>query len=388
MWKKQSRWVLVVAIPAVATGFWLFQGPAIGSPSKPADAPVPVTTAVATTRALPIYLEGVGAIQAFRSVSIHPQVDGLLLQAAFTEGQQVHAGDLLGQIDPRSYQAALNQALAKKAEDEALLANARRDIQRSAPLVEKQFISTQVYDTQIAKAAQLEAAVKGDEAAIEATRIQLGYTAIRSPIEGRAGIRQIDPGNILHGSGPGGPSGGSGADTLVVITQLHPISVVFTLSQDELPHLVAAQALGPVTVAVFGRKGGEALDQGRLEVIDNQVDPTTGMVRIKATLPNGRDLLWPGQFVNAKLLVETHPQAVMVPATAVQRGNQGETVFVAKPDGTVESRKIITGALDGEQAEILQGVAAGETVVTAGHYRLRPGIKVTASLAASSTKLE
>jgi len=377
MWKKHNRWVLPLAAIGAATGLWLFQGPAVGSPSKPAEAAVPVTTAVASLRDLPISLEGVGAIQAFRSVSVHPQVDGLLLQAAFTEGQQVHAGDLLGQIDPRSFQAALNQATAKKAEDEALLANARRDVQRSAPLVEKQFISTQVYDTQIARVAQLEAAVKGDEAAIEAARIQLGYTAIHSPIEGRAGIRQIDPGNILHGTGSGGPGG---ADTLVVITQLHPISVVFTLSQDELPNLVAAQARGPVSVAVYGRKGGEPLDQGRLEVIDNQVDPTTGMVRIKATLPNSRDLLWPGQFVNAKLRVDTHLQAVMVPATAVQRGAQGESVFVAKPDGTVESRDIVAGTLDGEQAEIVHGLTAGETVVTAGHYRLRPAVKGVPSL--------
>jgi len=369
-----------------------------------ADGPaVPVGAATAERRDVPVYLQGIGTVQAFNTVAIHPQAEGQLVKVAFTEGQEVHAGDLLAQIDPRPYQAALDQAVAKKAQDEALLANAKLDVQRYAGLVEKNYVARQQLDTTRAQAAQLEAAAKGDEAAIQAARIQLGYTTIRSPIDGRAGIRQVDQGNIVHSFSSGGSTGGSGSgsggssssgsgssggnsDALVVIAQLHPISVIFTLPQEELPRLLQANAKGKLGVAVFGRAGGDALDQGQLEVIDNQIDPATGTVRLKATLPNKNGLLWPGQFVNAKLLLDTRAQSVTVPDTAIQRGAQGDYVFIVRDDHTVESRTVVTGTLHDGTAEVLQGLTEGETVVASGHYRLRPGIKVAIETANTASQ--
>lgn len=351
------------------------KGQALSADTSAAPA-IPVSATPASRRDLPVYLTGIGAVQAYNTVSVHPQVDGQLVKVTFSEGQDVKTGDVLAQIDPRTYQAALDQANAKRTQDEALLDNARLDVTRYAGLVEKNYISRQQLDATRALVAQYEAAVKGDEAAIHSAEIQLGFTTVRSPIDGRVGIRQIDMGNILHADSP---SGGS-SETLVVVTQLHPIAVVFTLNQDDLPRLLQIKSKGKPEVVVFGRDGGAVLGQGRLEVVDNQIDQTTSTVKLKAVFPNTNGGLWPGQFVNARVLVDNRNAVVSVPATALQRGDSGEFVYVVKNDGSVDRRPVVAGAIYNDVAEIVQGIADGEVVVTSGQYRLKAGAKVAVTL--------
>jgi multidrug efflux system membrane fusion protein len=377
-WIRGALGVLISACEALAVA-------ADGAPAS-APAPVPVGVGKVQRQDVPVYVGGLGTVQAYRTVSIHPQVDGQLIKVSFKEGQEVRAGDVLGQIDPRAYQAALDQALAKKAQNEALLANALLDVQRYAGLVEKNYIARQQLDTTRAQVAQLEAAVKGDEAAAAAARIQLGYTDIRSPIAGRVGLRQIDAGNIVHGGG--GPSSpGSSPEVLAVVTQLRPINVVFTMPQKELPHLLQGQGRKPLPVSVLSKEDGQPLDQGTLEVIDNQVDAATGSVRLKAVLPNARGLLWPGQQVNTRLLLSVRSGALTVPAPAVQSGATGPFVYVVKGDASTEVRPVTLGPVDETHAVVVKGLEAGETVVTSGHYRLKPGVKVQSNPRASSTPL-
>ena len=345
---------------------------------------IPVTVATALRQDLPVYLTGIGTVQAGNSVAIHAQVDGQLTKIAFTEGQEVKAGDVLAQIDPRSYQAALDQALARKDRDQALLDNARQDVERYQGLADQNYISRQQLDNAKSLVAQHEADVKGDQAAIAAARIQLEYTTIRTPIEGRVGIRQVDVGNILHGSsgmeGGGGhsPPGGS-SDTLVVITQHHPIAVLFTLPQDQLPLVRQALAKEKPEVDVYDRNGAHSLDKGRLLVVDNQIDNATSTIRLKALMPNKGETLWPGQYVSARLQVGTHAKPVTIPGTALLRGEQGEYVYVIQDDSSVAVRKVTSGAVLGDVVEIQSGLEAGENVVADGQYRLKPGSKVTAS---------
>jgi multidrug efflux system membrane fusion protein len=381
---RKKAFAALVAVPVVGAAAWIGLNPS--APTRAATASevaVPVGTAIAARADLPVRLSGVGTVQAFNAVTVRPQVDGQLLQVLFTEGQTVHAGDILAQIDPRSYQAALAQAQSRKAQDEAQLRNIRSQVERNATLVAKQYVARQAYDTLVAQADQLEAAIKGDEAAIDAAKIQLGYTTIRAPIGGRVGIRQVDPGNIVHSSTDGGGSsgGGSSDSTIVMITQLQPISAVFTLPQEDLPRLLRAKAKGQIEIALFGRGGSdsEALDHGQLQVIDNQVDSSTGTVRLKATLPNSAGLLWPGQFITAELQVDSHANAVTIPAMALQRGARGnDYVYVVGQDGIASPRDVVAGATDGDRQEVTKGLDDGETVVVSGHYRLRPGVKVVA----------
>lgn len=341
-------------------------------------ATIPVGTARVQRQDVPIYVGGIGTVQAYNTVSIHPQVDGQLVKVSFKEGQEVRAGEVLAQIDSRAYRAALDQALSKKAQDEALLSNARVDVQRYAGLVDKNYIARQQLDTTRAQVAQLEAAVKGDEAAIAAARIQLEYTDIHSPIAGRVGIRQIDVGNIVHGGG-GPSSSGSPPEVLAVVTQLRPIYVVFTVPQRELPHLLQGQGKKALPVSILSKEDNQQLDQGKLEVIDNQVDPATGSVRLKAVLPNAQGRLWPGQQVNTKLLMSVRSGSLTIPGSAVQSGANGPFVYVVKADDTVQIRPVTLGAVDENSAEVLQGLQADETVVTSGQYRLKPGAKVVAN---------
>ncbi len=356
-------------------------GAAAHQASTPASVPIPVEAVRATRRDVPIRLSGLGNVQAYNTVTIRPQVDGQLVQIAFTEGQAVHAGEVLARIDSRAFQAALDQALAKKAQDEAQLTNARADLQRYAGLVAHQYSSQQQYDTTRAQVAQFEATVQGDQAAVENARVQLGYTTITAPLDGRAGMRLVDQGNIVHASDPGG---------IVTVTQLRPISVVFTLPEDAVPQLLKTMAASPPPVAVLSRDGKETLDQGQLTLLDNQIDQTTGTIRLKATLPNQAGLLWPGQFVNVQVLVETRQQAVTVPAPAVLRGQQGAYAYVVKSDHSVEMRPLTVGPFSGGVAVIEKGISDGEMVVTAGQYRLRPGvlvdIKAPEAAAAPATK--
>lgn len=377
MRKRYLTWIVVLL--AAAGGLWVVLRPGSNAPNKTvaqgAGPAVPVTAARSSRRDVPVFLTGLGNVQAFNTVTIRPQVDGQLVQIAFKEGQDVHAGDVLAQIDPRSYQAALDQVLAKKAQDEAQLANARIDLARYAGLVEKNYVSRQQLDTSQAQVNQLQALVQGDTASIENARVLLGYTTIKSPIDGRVGIRQVDVGNIVHTSDTNG---------IVVVTQVHPISALFTLPENTVNRIVAAMAGAPLPVVVLSRDGTQELDEGVLQLVDNQIDPSTATARLKATLPNKKGLLWPGQFVNVRLRVATLSKVMTIPANAVQRSQQGPYAFVVKSDGTVDMRKLTLGDVNDGLAVVEAGIEDGESVVTEGQYRLQPGSRVEAKTASTA----
>ncbi len=339
-----------------------------------ADAtPIPVLAARSETRDVPVYLDGLGTVQAFNLVSIRPMVDGPLIEVKFREGQDVHAGDVLARIDPRPYQASLDSASAKKQQDEANLANARLDANRYAKLAATAYSSAQQYDTARAAVAQLEAQVRGDQAQIDTARTQLSYTTIMAPLDGRIGLRQVDSGNIAR-AGDLLP--------LTVITQLKPISVVFTLPQQALPVVASAMQDGMPEVLALKQGGSvsDPLDRGQLAVLDNQVDPATGTIKLKATFPNDKLLLWPGGFVNVRMLVETQRSVVTVPTAAVQRGPRGAFVFVinAGPGGQelAQRRTVAVGHEDEQLSVIADGLRSGEQVVIDGAQRLTDGAKV------------
>ena len=333
-----------------------------------AGQPVRVETALATRGDVPVYLEGLGTVQAFYTVTITPRVDGELMKLGFVEGQMVKPGDLLAQIDPRPFQAALDQAQAAKAKDAAQLANARRDLERYVSLAPEEFTSEQTLETQRALVAQLEAQVAGDQAAIDNARTQLDYTAIRSPIQGRTGIRLTDPGNILHAT----PATG-----IVVVTQVQPIAVIFTLPADALQAVNAAMGSGPVAVTAVSRDGKNVLGTGTVKLIDNQIDQTTGTMRLKAVFPNQDGKLWPGDFVNARVLVQTRHAALTIPSAAVQRGPSGVFAYVVTPDATVQMRPLQIGGESGALTIVEQGLEAGDRVTTNNQYRLQAGAHVS-----------
>jgi len=333
----------------------------------PAPPSIPVQAATASRADVPIQETGLGSVQAFNTVTIKVRVDGELQKVDFTEGQMVKAGDLLAQIDPRPFQAALDQALAKQAQDQAQLGNARLNLQRDSDLATHQFATQQVVDNEKASVAQLEAAIKGDEAAIENARVQLGYTTITAPIGGRTGIRLIDQGNIVHATDANG---------IVVLTQLQPISVIFTLPEDDLPAIAEAQEKGPVTVTALNRDDKGELDKGTLALVDNEIDQTTGTLRLKATFPNPHNRLWPGQFVNIRVLLHTDRDVLTVPSGAIQRGPAGLYVYRVKPDSTVEIQPVEVGPYGDNVAVVTAGLGAGDRVVTAGQYRLQSGARV------------
>jgi len=363
---------LLVIVVAFAGWFWLGGSTPAQQPAGPGGPPaVPVTADLARRQDVPIYRLGLGSVQAYNTVTIHVRVDGALDKVAFTEGQQVKQGDLLAQIDPRPFQAALDQALATKDKDAALLANAQRDLERYVTLAPQNFTSKQVLDTQRSLAEQLTAQVKGDQAAIENARVQLGYTTITSPIAGRTGIRLVDQGNIVHATDPGG---------LVVVTQLQPISLVFTLSETLLPSISRAMATGPLKVEAWSQDDSEKLDEGVVALVDNEIDPTTGTMKLKASFPNPALALWPGQFVNAHLLTETRHDGITVPVQTVQRGPNGPFAWVIKPDKSVEMRPIKIGYTTTDTALIDSGLAAGDLVVVDGQYRLVVGGKVEVTM--------
>lgn len=376
----RSKYLIwIVLLLAAVGGTWVALRPGDRSPRPAASGAggqaVPVTVARSTRQDVPVFLNGLGNVQAFNTVTIRAQVDGQLVRIAFKEGQEVHVGDLLAQIDSRTYQASLDQAQAKKAQDEAQLANARTDLARYAGLVEKNYVSRQQLDTSQALVKQLQAQIQGDDAAIENAKVLLGYTNVKSPIDGRIGIRQVDAGNIVHANDTTG---------IVVVTQMHPISVLFTLPEGAVSRVAAAMSKAQVDVTVLSRDGKQVLDEGQLQLVDNLIDQSTATVKLKATLPNKKGLLWPGQFVNVKLKLNTLPQVVTVPAQAVQRGPKGAFAFVVKADGTVEMRPLQVGEISEGTAVIENGIAEGEQVVTEGHSRLRPGARVETRTAALS----
>ena len=332
------------------------------------NAPVPVVAGKAEEKDVPVYLDGLGTVQAFNTVTVHTRVDGELQQVLFTEGQDVTAGGAIAVIDPRPFQAALDQAIAKKAQDEAQLANAKVTLARNTDLVSKKVIAQADFDLSKYTVDQFQAAVQADQAAIENAKTQLDYTQIKSPIDGRTGVRLVDVGNIVHAADAGG---------IVVITQLHPISVVFTLPEQSLQAVLnEGGANGGLHVTALDRGNTTALDEGTLAVVDNEIDQTTGTVKLKATFPNNDLKLWPGKFVNARLVLTTKKNAIVVPASVVQRGPQGSYAYVIKPDKTVEMRPIKVAQTEANVAMIDEGLKAGEQVVVDGQYKLQPGAHV------------
>lgn len=316
---------------------------------------------------VPIYLEGLGTIQAFNTVTVTARVDGELQKIAFQEGQTVNKGDLLAQIDPRPYQAALGQAQAAKAKDEAQLQSAKADLERYLTLAPENLASKQTLDAQRATVAALEAQIKGDQASIDNAQTQLQYTSITSPIQGRTGIRRVDVGNNVHASDTSG---------IVVVTQLQPISLIFTLPEDAIGTIGAALSAGPVPVAALSRDGSTELDRGTVTLVDNQIDQTTGTIRVKAVFPNTQNKLWPGQYVDARVLVRTDRSALTIPAAAVQRGPTGMFAYVVKSDSTVEARPLKVGEEANSVYIVQDGLSDGERVVTSNQYRLQPGAHV------------
>ncbi len=331
------------------------------------DLPVPVLAASPVIKDVPVYLDGVGAVRALNTVTVRSQVDGKLIAVNFVEGQDVKQGDVLAEIDPAIYQAQYDQAVAKKSQDEAQLANQKLDLARYEQLAASSAGSKQQADTQRAVVAQQQALIKADQAAIDNAAATLSYTKIVAPISGRAGLRQVDQGNIIRASDATG---------LVVITQLQPIAVQFSLPQQQIMRVNAAAAKGQLTVDVFGNDGVTVIDTGTLRGIDNQVDQTTGTLKLKAEFPNARFQLWPGQFVNVRLKVETLPQAITVPTSAVQRGPAGTFSYVIG-EGDVASAHPVTVVQQNEsEAVIASGLSPSDRVVTTGFANLADGVKV------------
>jgi multidrug efflux system membrane fusion protein len=332
-----------------------------------AEGPVPVLAADAATADVPVYFYGVGTTRALNTVTVRAQVDGKILSINFKEGQDVERGAVLAQIDPAIYQAQLDQAVAKKAQDEAQLANARIDLERYQRLAATNATTRQQADTQKALVAQLEAQVKGDQAAIDNAQTMLNYTTITAPIAARTGIRLVDVGNLVHANDQTG---------IVMLTQVRPISIIFTLPQQQLGKVNQALAKGPPQVEALGEDNKTVIDRGTLQVVDNQVDQTTGTIRLKAEFPNADLQLWPGQFSNVKLLVDTLSGVVVVPTAAVQRGPNGTFVYVVNDNNTVSVRPVTVGQQDETQAVIESGLQASERVVTTGFSQLTDGSRI------------
>jgi multidrug efflux system membrane fusion protein len=337
------------------------------------EGPVPVLATEARTADVPVYLDGVGTTRALNMVTVHSQVDGTLISVNFREGQDVKAGEVLARIDPTTYQAQLDQVVAKKALDEAQLANARLDLERYTNLVKTNAVSRQQVDTTRALVAQLEAQVKLDQGAIDNARAYVNWCTIVAPIGGRIGIRLVDQGNLVHASDPNG---------IVVLTQIQPISVLFTLPQQQLGQVNKAFAKAPLRVEATESDSKHVLDRGTLQVVNNQVDQTTGTVQLKAEFPNADLQLWPGQFVNVRLLIDTLHQVVVVPTAAVQRGPNGTFVYLLQPDSTVAVRLVSITQQDENQAVVASGLAAQDRVVTSGFGQLADGRKVAVSTGA------
>jgi multidrug efflux system membrane fusion protein len=331
---------------------------------------VPVVAGLVAQHDVPIYLTGVGTVIAYNTVVVHSQIQGQIVSINFTEGQSVHAGDLLAQIDPSPYQAQLDQVTATRDRDQAQLVNAQANLARYTQLGEKGWATPQLVDTQTAQVAQLKAAIKADEALIEAAKVQLGYTRLTSPIDGVTGIRQVDVGNIIHPTDPNG---------LVVVTQIEPISLIFTLPETVLPQIQQQQrkTKGPLTVLAHSQDNTIKLDEGTLGLVNNQILQTTGSIQLKANFPNKTHLLWPGELVNARLLLDTRHDGLTVPASVVQQGQQGAYAYVVNPDGSVTSRLIKVAQISEGQALIDSGLGANEQVVVDGQYKLQEGTHVT-----------
>ncbi len=364
-------WLLLLVGAALAAGLFVWRrGAASPSEATRAGGPqaVAVTLATAVARDVPVWLTGIGSVQPASTVTVRPRVSGTLDRVNFTEGQTVEEGAVLAQIDPRPYEAIVEQARAKKLQDEAQLASARLELARVRTLVESNVEGRRLLEQQEATVARLIALVQADEAALQAAQLDLDFTTVRSPVSGRTGFRLVDAGNVVTANQGAG---------LVVITQMQPITVVFTLPQSHLPALrAAARQPDPLTVEAFGEDNAR-LATGRLELIDNQIDLATGTLRLKALFANDDLSLWPGQFVTARILVETRHNAIVVPARSVQPGLDGPFVYRLRPDNTVEPRTVKTVFTAGD-ITVVEGLAAGDRVVLDGHAKLKPGALVVA----------
>ncbi|MGA3341352.1 MAG: efflux RND transporter periplasmic adaptor subunit [Methylocella sp.] len=350
---------------AVTRSSALRSAPAPQAPTAPAA--VAVVAALVQSHDVPIYLRGVGTVIAYNNVLIRSQITGQLVKISFHQGQLVKNGDALAQIDPRPYQAELDQAIANRDRDQAHLENAKIDLNRYTELAKQRSIAQQLADSQKAIVAQLVAIVKSDEAIIESAKVNLGYTNLTSPIDGVTGIRQMDIGNIIHPTDVNG---------LVDVTQIEPISLIFTLPEADFVPIQERMSQEAVTVFVDSQDGKQ-LDQGRLNLVDNQIIQTAGTIRLRAEFPNQKHLLWPGQLVNARLLLDTRHDGLTVPASVVQQGPKGAYAYVIKPDNTVEIRPITVAQISDGQALINSGLKANERVVVDGQYKLQPGVPVT-----------
>ena len=373
--RRNAKRVVFTAIAVLllaAAGFAVWAERNAANERRPhAELAVPVHVATAAVADVPISVNGLGTVRASNTVSITSRVDGALDHVLFTEGQDVKRGDLLVGIDPRTFQAALDQAKAKTQQDEAALANARLMLSRFAQLVGRGYSTQEQYDTQQSTVRQLEATVAQDNGAVANAATQLSFTEIRAPIDGRTGIRLVDVGNIVHAN----------ATNIVVITQLEPIDVLATLPEDDLPAVLSALRAGPVQTVAMSRDGAAQLDVGTLSLADNQIDPKSGTVQLKATFPNKEEKLWPGQFVILQVRTRVAKNAIVVPSGAIQRGQNGFFVYVVDSRERAELRPVTTGQIAGGRSIITHGLAAGERVVTTGQYRLAPGVPVTATQA-------
>ncbi|MGD9844348.1 MAG: efflux RND transporter periplasmic adaptor subunit [Variibacter sp.] len=373
--KKRSRLraaaflgAAALAAAAVITFFCWRGGAPRTAAAKPAPTAVPVSVVAAKRQDVPIYLSGLGSVQAANTIAVHVQVDGVLQSVEFKEGQSVKKGQLLARIDPRVYQAALEQAKAKKAQDQAQLVSAETDLNRFVTLLSRNAETQQNVDHQRALVAQIKATIDADQAAIDSAQVQVDFTSITSPVDGRVGIRQVDPGNVVHAADQ---------TPLVTVTQVKPISVIFTLPATELDNVRDALRKGPVAVTAFDQDNVKALGTGTLLLIDNIIDQTTSTIRLKAVFANEDERFWPGEFVNARVHLETKTGVLAVPETAIQRGPQGLTAWVVTPRQTAELRNIQAGPTEGGKKIVTAGLTEGDRVVTNGQYRLQRNVPVT-----------
>jgi membrane fusion protein, multidrug efflux system len=364
--------VSVLALSIVITFglLWLTSLRSSSAKSETEDT-VPVVTEAARRQDIPVYLNGLGSVQALNTVTVRAQIDGKIIKVNFQEGQDVRAGDLLMQIDPRPYQAALDQSLAKQNQDQAQLDYAQKVLSRDVELFDKRVLDPQSLDLQKATATQMAALVKADEAAVASAKVQLEFTKITSPIDGRVGLRLVDQGNIVHASDQAG---------LVIITQIRPISVIFTLPESNLREVTKRVAANDgdqsLTVIATDQENNQILDQGELGAMDNQIDQATGTIKLKAIFKNRQLGLWPGQFVNIRLLVDTRKQALVVPANAVSEGPNGDFVYVIRPDLTAQVKTVKTGTSEAGFTIIENGVSERDEVVVDGQYLLKPNAHV------------
>jgi membrane fusion protein, multidrug efflux system len=359
---------LLLTIVVVAAGYGGWQhvrarGATVSASRQPSQSPAPVHVAIVERKDFPVVLNGLGTVQPTNTVTVRSRVDGQVEKVAFEEGQMVHEGDLLVQIDPAPFQAALNQAIAKLAQDRASLNNAKQDLERTSILAKQGNATQQLLDQRTANVASLAAQVQADQASIESAKVQLAYTTIRSPLTGRAGFRLVDPGNIVHASDQNG---------ILTITQLQPISVIFTAPEQQLPAINEALNSGPLKVTAYSSDGKKRLGEGTLKLLDNQVNTASGTIRLKASFDNPDMALWPGLSVSTRLLVTTIKDVVVVADSAVQRGPNGLFAYVVTDASTAELRNLKVSRIVDGTALVEQGLSPGERIITSGHYRVQP----------------